>query len=91
MAPNTYLYSTNLLEIWCMIPEKLSGIMYQIPRRLDVYFLNYNQTRFQINEQLYISNADPRLNSVTEGLLRVPKRSRTASVGLYRIQPARTN
>ena len=60
MAPNIYLYSTNPLEIWYMIPESFSGIMYQISRWLDLNFLNYNQTRFQINERLYISNADRR-------------------------------
>ena len=57
-----YLYSTNLLEIWYMIPEKNSAIMYQIPRRLDLNYFNYNQTRFQINERLYINNADPGLH-----------------------------
>ena len=59
MASNTYLYSTNIFEIWYIILESFSGIMYRIPRRLDLNFLNYNQTRFQINKRLSISNADP--------------------------------
>ena len=51
MAANTYLYSTNFLEIWCMI---------YVPNSKKIEFELFKLQSNKINERLYIRNADPR-------------------------------